>query len=145
MDMSNGKMSTGWKQIDGSWYYFNSNGHMMTGWIQLDGKYYYLNPANEGRMIAGTTATINGTQYTFDASGICQNAGGVSAQTPGTVDNNNSTGTSGGPGASGGSSGISSNGPGGTSGRNPGTSSGNNSPGGSSSGGLQAGRTDGPG
>ena len=36
MDMSNGKMSTGWKQIDGSWYYFNSNGHMMTGWIQLE-------------------------------------------------------------------------------------------------------------
>ena len=67
-------------------------------------------------MIAGTTATINGTQYTFDASGMCQNAGGVSAQTPGTVDNNNSTGTSGGPGASGGSSGISNNGPGGTSG-----------------------------
>lgn len=90
MDTSNGKMSTGWKQIDNSWHYFNSNGHMMTGWIQLDGKYYYLNPANEGKMIAGTTATINGVQYNFDGSGVCQNANGVSAQTPGTV-NNSST------------------------------------------------------
>ena len=44
---------------------------MMTGWIQLDGKYYYLNPANEGKMIAGTTATINGVQYNFDGSGVC--------------------------------------------------------------------------
>ena len=68
MDTSNGKMSTGWKQIDNSWHYFNSNGHMMTGWIQLDSKYYYLNPANEGKMIAGTTATINGVQYNLTAA-----------------------------------------------------------------------------
>ncbi len=34
-------------------------------------------------MIAGTTATINGVQYNFDGSGVCQNANGVSAQTPG--------------------------------------------------------------
>ena len=49
-------------------------------------------------MIAGTTATINGVQYNFDGSGVCQNANGVSAQTPGTVNNNSgSSGGSGGP------------------------------------------------
>ena len=131
---------------------------MMTGWIQLDGKYYYLNPANEGRMIAGTTSTINGTQYSFDASGVCQNSGGISAQTPGTVTNSPSgnSGGSMGPGAAG-SAGISSGAPGSSSaGNSPsgiyspsGSSSspGTNSPAGSnsSSGGLEPGRTDGPG
>ena len=148
MDTSNGKMSTGWKQIDNSWHYFNSNGHMMTGWIQLDGKYYYLNPANEGKMIAGTTATINGVQYNFDGSGVCQNANGVSAQTPGTVNNNSgSSGGSGGPGVSGSSgSGISSGTPGGSGNSSNGPTSGNsnNSPSGSSTA-LEPGRTDGPG
>ena len=127
---------------------FNSNGHMMTGWIQLDGKYYYLNPANEGKMIAGTTATINGVQYNFDGSGVCQNANGVSAQTPGTVNNNSgSSGGSGGPGVSGSSgSGISSGTPGGSGNSSNGPTSGNsnNSPSGSSTA-LEPGRTDGPG
>ena len=84
-------------------------------------------------MIAGTTATINGVQYNFDGSGVCQNANGVSAQTPGTVNNN--SGSSGGSGTPGGS-GNSSNGP--TSGNS------NNSPSGSSTA-LEPGRTDGPG
>ena len=131
---------------------------MMTGWIQLDGKYYYLNPANEGKMIAGTTATINGVQYNFDGSGICQNANGVSAQTPGTVNNNSvSSGGSGGPGVSGssgsgirsgtpGSSGNSSGTPGrsGNSTNGPTSGNSNNSPSGSSTA-LEPGRTDGPG
>ena len=121
----------------------------MTGWIQLDGKYYYLNPANEGKMIAGTTATINGVQYNFDGSGVCQNANGVSAQTPGTVNNSStgSSGSSGGPGVSGSSgSGISSGTPGGTgnSTSGPTSSNSNNSPSGSSTA-LEPGRTDGPG
>jgi hypothetical protein len=35
-------MQTGWKQIDGVWYYFNGSGAMQTGWIQENGKWYYL-------------------------------------------------------------------------------------------------------
>ena len=152
MDTGNGAMATGWKQIDNSWYYFNSNGHMMTGWIQLNGKYYYLNPADSGKMIAGRTANINGTDYTFDASGVCQNASGVSAQNPTetTPGGSGVSGENGGPGVSGGSSGISSNGPGSSnSGSSPsgsGNQSPSTSPGGSAdSGSLQPGRTDGPG
>ena len=142
MDMTNGKMSTGWKQIDGSWHYFNSNGHMMTGWIQLSGNYYYLNPASDGKMIAGTTATINNVQYSFGADGVCQNANGVSAQTPDTsTGSSGNSGGSGGPGVSNGGSGGSGNSSGGPGGSGSGNSSSNSS----SSGGLEPGRTDGPG
>ena len=45
---------------------------MLTGWLNLNGKYYYLNPSNAGRMVAGTSMTINGISYTFDSSGAYQ-------------------------------------------------------------------------
>jgi len=56
--------STGWKEIDGEWYYFNSNGYMKTGWIQDRGKWYYL--YSSGAMAKNTT--ING--YTLDFNGV---------------------------------------------------------------------------
>ena len=62
-------MATEWKLIDNAWYYFNNSGHMMTGWLNLNGKYYYLNPADSGKMVAGTTMTIDGISYSFDSSG----------------------------------------------------------------------------
>ena len=61
---------------------------MLTGWILVSGKYYYLDPST-GKMAAGTTLTIDGSSYTFDSSGVCQNAGGVTAQSPGTSSTNN--------------------------------------------------------
>ena len=42
MYKENGKLVTGWKQIDGKWYYFESTGVMQTGWKQVSGKWYYL-------------------------------------------------------------------------------------------------------
>ncbi|PGE97970.1 hypothetical protein COF51_04350 [Bacillus pseudomycoides] len=36
-------MQTGWQQINGAWYYFNSSGAMQTGWQQINGKWYYCN------------------------------------------------------------------------------------------------------
>lgn len=56
--------STGWKQIDGKWFYFNSQGYMKTGWINDGGKYYYLFP--NGSMAYNTT--ISG--YTVDSNGV---------------------------------------------------------------------------
>ncbi|PEM34626.1 choline-binding protein A, partial [Bacillus pseudomycoides] len=38
-----GAMQTGWQQINGAWYYFNSSGAMQTGWQQINGKWYYFN------------------------------------------------------------------------------------------------------
>ena len=32
-----GKMATGWKQVEGSWYYFNQDGSMFTGGVTPDG------------------------------------------------------------------------------------------------------------
>ena len=141
-----GKMSVGWEQIDNSWYYFSDSGHMMKGWILVSGKYYYLDPTS-GKMAAGTSLSIGGSTYTFDASGACQNAAGVNAQNPDsstTADTSNyGPGVSGSGPSSGGSG--SSQSPGGSS-SSPSGSSGSSSPGGgSSSQGLQPGRTDGPG
>ena len=33
---------TGWKQIDGKWYYFEAGGVMQTGWRTINGKIYYF-------------------------------------------------------------------------------------------------------
>lgn len=38
---SNSK-TTGWKEIDKKWYYFDEDGIMKTGWIKLSEKWYYL-------------------------------------------------------------------------------------------------------
>lgn len=34
--------ATGWRQIDGKWYYFNTAGNMLTGWITDKGVWYYM-------------------------------------------------------------------------------------------------------
>lgn len=34
--------ATGWNQIDGQWYLFDSNGYMKTGWQYDGGNWYYL-------------------------------------------------------------------------------------------------------
>lgn len=56
-----------WKMIDGAWYYFDDNGVMHTGWLQQGGKWYYMN--SSGVMLANTTITIGGKDYTFDSTG----------------------------------------------------------------------------
>ena len=39
-------MAVGWKNIAGSWYYFQENGSMVTGWVKYRDKWYYLNTNN---------------------------------------------------------------------------------------------------
>ena len=91
MDPANGRMSTGWKQIEGSYYYFNNSGHKLTGWIQVDGTYYYLNPSDKGRMAANTTLKIDGISYTFAANGACTTSGGNALNVNGNTSGNNNT------------------------------------------------------
>ena len=64
-DGSLGHMCTGWRQIQGSWYYFGTDGRMAVGWHWIDGKCYYMNRP-EGTMAADIT-TPDG--YTVNSSG----------------------------------------------------------------------------
>lgn len=42
--------ATGWRFIDGYWYYFHSNGYKARGWQKLDEKWYYFD--RDGTMVA---------------------------------------------------------------------------------------------
>ena len=60
----NNKPMTGWKQIDGTWYYFDAAGLMQAGgWQEISGKWYYFYP--DGAMAANTK--IDG--YEIDPDG----------------------------------------------------------------------------
>jgi len=45
----NGQIVTGWKMIEGKWYYFSNGGIMLTGEINLNGKIYNL--ASDGHLL----------------------------------------------------------------------------------------------
>ena len=66
MYKENGKLVTGWKQIDGKWYYFESIGVMQTGWKQVSGKWYYLH--TDGAMRTDWKQ-IGGKWYYFHTDG----------------------------------------------------------------------------
>ncbi|WP_026889129.1 N-acetylmuramoyl-L-alanine amidase family protein [Clostridium beijerinckii] len=58
--------STGWRAINGSWYYFNTDGYMKTGWVNDGGTWYYLQ--SSGAMKTGW-ANDGGTWYYLQSSG----------------------------------------------------------------------------
>ncbi|NFH70442.1 hypothetical protein FDC35_14060 [Clostridium botulinum] len=59
--------SKGWKNIDGTWYYFNtSNGYMKTGWLNDNGIWYYFN--TNGEMVTGNK-NIDCKVYSFGNDG----------------------------------------------------------------------------
>ena len=66
---SNGNMKTGWEEINGYWYYFNNDGIMQTGWQDIGGKWYYFRP--DGNMRVGWEQ-INGYWYYFGSDGSMQ-------------------------------------------------------------------------
>ena len=66
---SNGNMKTGWEEINGYWYYFNNDGIMQTGWQEIGGKWYYFRP--DGNMRIGWEE-INGYWYYFGSDGSMQ-------------------------------------------------------------------------
>ena len=61
-----GIMQTGWVLSNGKWYYMNANGSMATGWINVNGKWYFLN--NAGDMATGWVLT-NDKWYYLDGDG----------------------------------------------------------------------------
>ena len=68
---SRGYMVTGWRKIEGKWYYFDENGAMVTGWRKINGKWYYLSrweSGENGAMVTGWQK-LDGKVYYFDAIG----------------------------------------------------------------------------
>lgn len=80
--------ATGWRCINGTWYFFDNTGLMKTGWINSNGLWYYadLNGAMQKGIIqiegkiylfadSGAmethSAMINGKLYNFDEKGVC--------------------------------------------------------------------------
>ncbi|WP_173249661.1 PspC-related protein choline-binding protein 1 [Streptococcus sp. 1032] len=64
---TDGSMATGWVQVNGSWYYLNDNGSMETGWLQNNGSWYYLN--SNGSMKANQWFQVGSKWYYVNASG----------------------------------------------------------------------------
>ena len=64
---ANGVVSTGWKQISGTWYFFSANGKMATGWVEYAGETYFMR--SSGAMATGLVQ-INGSWYFFDRNGV---------------------------------------------------------------------------
>lgn len=63
---------TGWKQLDGKWYYFNSAFEAVSGWRNIGGVKYYFDLENRA-MYTGYHV-INRKLYYFDSNGKCVNA-----------------------------------------------------------------------
>ncbi|AGX45157.1 N-acetylmuramoyl-L-alanine amidase family protein [Clostridium saccharobutylicum] len=61
-------MQNGWLTNGGAWYYLAENGAMKTGWIQVSGNWYYLAPS--GAMKTGWFQDTNGTWYYANESGV---------------------------------------------------------------------------
>ncbi len=57
--------ASGWQQIDGNWYFFNSQGYRQTGWVLWNNQYYFCDA--DGKML---TDTVTQDGYYVDADGI---------------------------------------------------------------------------
>ncbi len=66
MDYNTCKMVTGWKKIDGTWFYFKNSGEMYTGWLNQSGKWYYL---DEMGFMATGWQIVSGKWYYFESDG----------------------------------------------------------------------------
>lgn len=79
--------STGWKNINLKWYYFNPTGYMKTGWISDTSKWYYLK--DDGSM--AINETVNG--YKVDNNGVWTQNTTVNSNNNSNVNNINSNNT----------------------------------------------------
>lgn len=68
LDPNTGAMKTGWIYVNGIWYYLEDNGAMHTGWIDWKGRKCYLDPGS-GHCLVNCTRVIDGKCYMFDAGG----------------------------------------------------------------------------
>jgi len=62
----NGRPATGWREIDGARFFFNSAGVMQTGWVEYNGQWFYLLPS--GAMATGSWR-VDGVWHNFGTTG----------------------------------------------------------------------------
>ena len=82
------RYSTGWRMIDGTWYFFDAFGIMRTGWIYSNQNWYYVDLSGamqkgviqiEGKIylfaetgeVQKGSCSLNGKIYYFDDNGVC--------------------------------------------------------------------------
>ncbi len=99
---ADGKMVKGWNAIDGRSYYFSQDGILQTGLFAVKNDIYYTDPvqgfmvvgwvqlpdgwryfdANNGKMLAKTTAVLDNVECTFDKNGLLVSPAGWVPGTP---------------------------------------------------------------
>jgi len=62
----NGGLATGWRLIEGLWYFFDNSGLMETRWLYYNGQWFFLR-AN-GAMVNGTVL-VDGVWHFFGTNG----------------------------------------------------------------------------
>lgn len=62
-------LTSGWANLEGTWYLFDANGEMATGWHFVGGKWYFLK--DSGAMATGWVKD-NGTWYFLNSSGAME-------------------------------------------------------------------------
>ncbi|MCI2241788.1 L,D-transpeptidase family protein [Adlercreutzia faecimuris] len=62
-----GRLSTGWIQVEGTWYWTDAQHVVRLGWMNIDGRWYWLEPPS-GAMATGWK-NIDGTWYFLHSSG----------------------------------------------------------------------------
>jgi len=60
-----------WVKVGSDWYYTKSSCAVRTGWVKYSGAWYYLDPDDNGKMVAGTTFSVNGVTYVAKDNGVC--------------------------------------------------------------------------
>lgn len=60
--------NSGWMDVSGTWYYFKSNGEMATGWINDGGTYYFMN--DSGTMATGWVKDGKDWYYMSDSGAM---------------------------------------------------------------------------
>ncbi len=65
--IDSGTKSTGWKNVNGVWHYYDANGKMITGWIEIDNLWYYFK--SDGSLTTGWLLWNNNWYYLNEKCG----------------------------------------------------------------------------